>query len=63
MSPAMIATKNRTIKIKNKIRAISTAAAAMPVKPKIAAMIATIKKINAQRSMKRSPVRLNSFHS
>jgi len=41
----------RTIKIKNKTFAIPAAPAAMPPKPNIAAMMATIKKITVQRNI------------
>ena len=37
--------------MKKRIRAISVAAPAIPVNPQTAAMIATMKKISAQRSM------------
>ena len=40
-----------TKKIKNKILAIPAAPAAIPPKPNIAAMIATIKKITVQRNI------------
>lgn len=49
--PAMIAIRNKTIKMKNKILAMDAAPAATPVKPNTAATIATIKKISAQRNM------------
>jgi len=42
---------NSTKKIKNKIFAIPAAPAAIPPKPKIAAMMATIKKITVQRNI------------
>jgi hypothetical protein len=42
---------NRTRKIKNKIFAILAAPAAIPPKPKMAAIIATIKKITVQRNI------------
>ena len=42
---------NNTKKIKNKILAIPAAPAAIPPKPKIAAMIATIKKMTVQRNI------------
>lgn len=42
---------NNTKKIKNKILAIPAAPAAIPPKPNIAAMIATIKKITVQRNI------------
>ena len=44
--------RNNTMKMKNKILAIPAAPAATPPNPKIAAMIATIKKITVQRSIK-----------
>lgn len=40
-----------TKKIKNKIFAIPAAPAAIPPKPKMAAMMATIKKITVQRNI------------
>jgi len=43
--------RNNTIKTKNRILAIDAAPAAIPVKPNTAAIIATIKKISAQRNM------------
>jgi len=43
-------TKNTTRKMKNRMRAMSDAPLAIPPNPKIAAMIATIKKTTAQRS-------------
>ena len=42
---------NRIRKIKNKILAILAAPAAIPPKPKIAAIIATTKKITVQRNI------------
>jgi hypothetical protein len=42
---------NSTRKIKNKIFAILAAPAAIPPKPKMAATIATIKKITVQRNI------------
>ena len=45
---------NSTIKIKNKILAMLAAPAAIPPKPKIAATIATIKKVIVQRNMIKS---------
>ena len=42
---------NSTKKIKNKIFAIPAAPAAIPPKPKMAAIIATIKKITVQRNI------------
>src|SRR5688572_22316603 len=53
-------TKN-TMKKKNRTRAISDAPDATPPNPKTAAMIATMKKINDQRSMEDSFPLLN-FH-
>jgi hypothetical protein len=41
----------RTRKIKNKILAIEAAPAAIPPNPKIAAMIATTRKITVQRNI------------
>jgi hypothetical protein len=41
----------RTRNIKKSVRAISVAAPAMPVNPKIAETIATMRKIRAQRNM------------
>jgi len=43
--------RNSTIKMKNKIFAIPAAPAAIPPNPKIAAIIATIRKITVQRSI------------
>jgi hypothetical protein len=43
---------NRIIKIKNSMRAISVAPAAILPKPKIAAIIAITRKISVQRSIK-----------
>ena len=43
--------RNNTIKMKNKILAMEAAPAAIPPNPKIAAMMATIKKISAQRNI------------
>lgn len=43
--------KNKIIKIVNKIFAMEAAPAAMPPKPKIAAMIATTKKVTVQRNI------------
>ena len=42
---------NKTIKIKNKTLAMEAAPAAIPVKPKIAAMIAITTKISAHLSI------------
>ena len=44
-------TINNTRKIKNKILAIDAAPAAIPPNPKIAATIATIRKITVQRNI------------
>jgi len=49
---------NNTKKIKNKILAIPAAPAAIPPKPKIAAMMATIKKITVQRNIVKGFIRL-----
>jgi hypothetical protein len=49
--PAITAIKKSTIKTKNKILAMDAAPAAMPVNPNIAATIATIKNMSAQRNM------------
>lgn len=43
--------RNSTRKIKNSILAMEAAPAAIPPNPKIAATIATIKNINAQRNI------------
>jgi hypothetical protein len=51
VKPPTRESKKRIRKRKNKIRAIPTAAAAIPKKPKIAATKATMKKTIAQRSM------------
>jgi hypothetical protein len=50
--PNMSETRNNTMKMKNKTLAIPAAPAATPPNPKIAAMIATIKNITVQRSIK-----------
>ena len=50
--PNMSETRNNTMKMKNKILAMEAAPAATPPNPKIAAMIATIKNITVQRSIK-----------
>jgi hypothetical protein len=50
-SPASKEITNNTRKIKNRILAIDTAPAAMPPNPNTAAMMAIIKKINAQRNI------------
>ena len=47
----MIAMRKSTINTKNKILAMDAAPAAIPVNPNIAATIATIKNISAQRNM------------
>ena len=49
--PAMIDSKNNTIKMKKRIFAIDAAPAAIPPKPNIAAMMATIKKMTVQRNI------------
>ncbi len=49
--PLISERRNRTIKIKNSTLAIPAALAAMPPNPKIAAMIATTKKIIVQRNI------------
>ncbi len=49
--PATNDSTNNTKKIKNKILAIEAAPAATPPKPKIAAIIATTKKITVQRNI------------
>jgi hypothetical protein len=51
-APKMTTIRNRTRKIKNNILAIEAAPAAIPVKPKIAAIIAIIKKIAAHLSIR-----------
>ena len=43
--------KNKTIKMKNNTLAIDAAPAAIPPKPKIAAIIATTKKVIVQRNI------------
>ena len=43
--------RNKTIKIKNKTLAIVAAPAAIPPKPKIAAITATIRKMTVQRNI------------
>ena len=47
----MSETRNRTRKMKNKILAMDAAPAATPPNPKIAATIATIRKIMVQRNI------------
>jgi hypothetical protein len=49
--PNMSETRNRTMKMKNKILAIPAAPAATPPNPKMAAMIATTRKITVQRNI------------
>jgi hypothetical protein len=48
----MSETINNTMKMKNKILAMEAAPAATPPNPKIAAIIATIRNITDQRSIK-----------
>jgi hypothetical protein len=43
--------RNSTIKMAKRILAIDAAPAAMPPKPNMAAIIATIKKVTVQRNM------------
>ena len=50
--------KNRTKKTRNKSLAIPAAAAAIPVKPRIAAMIATTKNIKDQYNIGSSSLKL-----
>ena len=50
-NPPTRETKNKTRKMKNKIRATPAAAAAIPRNPKTAAIKATTKNANAQRSI------------
>ena len=47
----MSETRNRTRKMKNKIFAMDAAPAAIPPNPKIAAIIATTRKITVQRNI------------
>jgi hypothetical protein len=49
--PIIIDNRNKTIKIKNRIRAIEAAPAAMPVKPNKAATMAMIRKTTVQRNI------------
>lgn len=49
--PAISVIRNNTMNIKNSIFAIPAAPAAIPVKPKRPATIATTKKINVQRNI------------
>ena len=58
--PAIKLNTNNTKKMKNRILAIEAAPAAMPPKPKIAAIIATTKKITVQRNIKNG-LRVNKF--
>lgn len=51
--------RNNTIKIKNKILAIDAAPAAIPPKPKTAAIIAMIKNVTVQRNIKINLVFVN----
>jgi len=51
--PNMSETRNNTMKMKNKILAMEAAPAATPPNPKIAAIIATIRNITVQRSIKK----------
>jgi hypothetical protein len=53
-TPSSNVAKKITIKMKNRIFAISVAPLAIPPKPKNAAMIAMMKKMTAYRSMKPS---------
>jgi len=52
--PNMSETRNNTMKMKNKILAMEAAPAATPPNPKMAAIIATIRNITDQRSIKNS---------
>jgi hypothetical protein len=52
--PNMSETRNNTIKMKNKILAMEAAPAATPPNPKIAAIIATMRNMTVQRSIKNS---------
>lgn len=49
--PAIRASANKTMKMKNKTLAIPAAAAEIPVKPNNAAIIETIKNISAHRNI------------
>jgi hypothetical protein len=51
ISPATSSTTKMTMAMKNKMRAISADAAAIPPNPNIAAMIDTTRKNNASRNM------------
>jgi hypothetical protein len=55
--------RNSTIKIKNRILAIPAAPAAMPPNPKIAAIIATTKKITVQRNIIKDLIVYNGSNS
>ena len=50
-APKINVSRSKTIKTKNSTFAIDAAPAAIPVKPKTAAMIATTKKIRVHRSI------------
>ena len=50
--PAMIDSKNNTIKMKKRIFAIDAAPAAIPPKPNMAAMMAIIRNVTVQRNIK-----------
>jgi hypothetical protein len=49
--PKMRESRNNTIKMKNKIFAIEAAPVAIPVNPRIAAIIAIIKNVIVQRNI------------
>jgi hypothetical protein len=49
--PKIKDSKKRTMKIKNKIFAMEAAPDAIPPKPKMAAIMATIRKITVQRNI------------
>lgn len=51
VAPKTKASKNNTMKMKNKIFAIEAAPAAIPPNPKIAATIAMMKNMTAQRNI------------
>ena len=51
-APNIIVKRNNTIKMKNRTFAMEAAPAAIPVNPKIAAMMAIIKNITAYLSIK-----------
>jgi hypothetical protein len=46
--------RNKIIKMKNRILAMEAAPAAIPVKPKMAAIIATTRNITVQRSIEKN---------